>query len=85
MQFSHGAQALLHVQKNFKGDHLCSDIHLPLAEKMNSYPARKDGTLTLTLEQLMRNGDGSKGSVLVEGSGWAGGKRVMLNLGTSVI
>lgn len=68
MQFCHGAQALLHVHKNLKGDRLCSDIQL-----------------TLTLEKLMRNGDGSKESVMVGGSGWAGGKRVVLNLGASVI
>lgn len=54
MQFCHGAQALLHVHKNLKGDRLCSDIQL-----------------TLTLEKLMRNGDGSKESVMVGGSlGW---------------
>lgn len=48
MQFAHGALALLHAQKNLKGDNLCRDIQL-----------------TFTLEKLMRNGDGSKGSVLV--------------------
>jgi len=66
------------MQKTLKYDHLCSDVQLSLTQKINPCPAGK--VRPITLEQLMRNGDGSKGLELVGDSCQAGRKRIILYL-----
>lgn len=70
---------VLYMHKTIKDGHLCNDVQILLTQKLNSCPAKKVGPLTL--EQLMRNGDGSKGLELVGGSCQAGRKRTIHHLG----